>query len=80
LNLFSNAPDILNKLQVTLQAAQEIYTKTTGQANNNAWYEERKHRITASRFGKILKRKSQPTPEFIRAICDPVDYQQLALC
>ena len=64
MNLFSNAPNILKKVQVSLQAAQELYTKTTGQANYNVWYEERKHRITASKFGKILKRKSQPTPEF----------------
>jgi len=77
LNIFSNAPNILNKVQVSLQAAQELYAKTTGQANNNVWYEERKHRITASKCGKILKRKSQPTPEFIRAICDPVDISNL---
>ena len=77
LNLFSNAPNILNKVQVSLQAAKELYTKTTGQANNNVWYEERKHRITASKFGKILKGKSHPTPEFIRAICDPVDISNL---
>lgn len=77
LNLFSNAPNILNEVQVSLQAAQELYAKTTGQANNNLWREERKHRITASNFGKIAKRKSQPTPEFIRAICDPVDISNL---
>ena len=77
MNLFSNAPNILNEVQVSLQAAQELYAKTTGQANNNLWREERKHRITASNFGKIAKRKSQPTPEFIRAICDPVDISNL---
>lgn len=77
LNLFSNAPNILNKVQVSLQAAKELYTKTTGQANNNVWYEERKHRITASQCGKILKRKSHLTPEFIQAICDPVDISNL---
>ena len=56
LNLFSNAPNILNKVQVSLQAAQELYTKTAGQANNNVWYEERTHHITATKFGTILKR------------------------
>ena len=30
LNLFSNATTILNKVQVSLQAAQELYAKTTG--------------------------------------------------
>ena len=77
LNLFSNAANILNKVQVSLQAAQDLYTKTTGQANNNVCYEERKHRITASKFGKILKRKSQPTPDFIPSICHPVDISNL---
>ena len=78
LNLFSNAPNILNKVQVPLQATQELHTKTTGQANNNVWYGERKRRITVPKFGKSLKRKSQPTPEFIRAICDPVDISNLS--
>lgn len=77
LNLFSNAPNILNEVQVSLQAAQELYAKTTAQGNNNLWREERKHRITALYFGKILKRKGQPTPEFIRAICDQADISNL---
>ena len=57
LNLFSNASNILKKVQVSLQAAQELYTKTTSQANNNVWYEKRKYRITASKFGKIFEKK-----------------------
>ena len=61
LNPFSNASNILKKVQVSLQAAQELYTKTTGQANNNVWYEERKYRITASKFGKIKKKESANT-------------------
>ena len=76
-NLLPNALNIFNKVQVSLPAAQELYAKTTGQANNSVWYEERKHRITASKFGKIVKRKSQLTLEFIRAISDPVDISNL---
>ncbi|KAL9980086.1 hypothetical protein ACROYT_G008629 [Oculina patagonica] len=78
LNLFHNNPAILNKIQVSLQAAQELHAKTIGQANNNLWHEERKYRITASNFGKIMKRKSEPTPEFIKAICDPIDISNLS--
>ena len=65
--LISVAPDILIKVQLSLQAAQELYAMATGQANKNVWYEERKHRIAASKF------VSQPTPAFIRAIFDPVN-------
>ena len=77
LNLFFNAPNILSKVQVFLQAVQELYTKTTGQANNSVCYKETRHRITVPKFGKILKRKSQPTPELIRAIYHLVDISNL---
>ncbi|KAJ7314880.1 hypothetical protein OS493_039043 [Desmophyllum pertusum] len=76
-NLFSTAPTIFNKIQVSLQSAQELHAKTIGQANNNLWYKERKYRITASTFGKIMKRKSPPTPAFVRAICNPRDISNL---
>ena len=75
--LFSTAPSIFNKINVSLQSAHELYSKTTGQANNNLWYKERKYRITASTFGKIMKRKSPPTPEFVRSICNPRDISNL---
>ena len=70
-SIFSNTPNILNKVQVSLQAAQEPYAMATGQANNNVWYEERKHRIAASKF------VSQPTLAFIRAIFHPVNISNL---
>ena len=60
LNLFSNAPNILNKVQVSLPATQELYAKTTGQADKSTWYDERKHPITASKFCKIFKRNASP--------------------
>ncbi|KAJ7382331.1 hypothetical protein OS493_035608 [Desmophyllum pertusum] len=66
-----------NEIQVSLQSAQELHAKTIGQANNNLWYKERKYRITASTFGKIMKRKSPPTPAFVRAICNPRDISNL---
>ena len=47
------------------------------QNRNNVWYEERKHASQPQNLAKILKRKSQPTPEFIRTICDPVDISNL---
>jgi len=68
-SLFSNTPNILNKVQVSLQAAQKLYA---GQANSNVWYEERKHRIAASKF------VSHPTPAFIRAIFHPVNISNLS--
>lgn len=38
-SLFSKASNILSPVQVSLQAAQELYAMTTGQANNNVCYE-----------------------------------------
>ena len=59
----------MNKVRVSLQAGQELYTKTTAQANNNVWYGERKHRITASKFGKILKICTTPSPVWLSFPC-----------
>lgn len=46
---------LAEKLKLSEGMIQEIHKKTVGQAANPLWLIARKHRITASNFGRILK-------------------------
>ncbi|KAJ8945483.1 hypothetical protein NQ314_009236 [Rhamnusium bicolor] len=43
------------KLSLTKDRIVEVQKLTVGQTNNPAWYIARKHRLTASNFGQVLK-------------------------
>ncbi|KAJ8938646.1 hypothetical protein NQ314_011385 [Rhamnusium bicolor] len=43
------------KLSLTKDRIVEVLKLTVGQTNNPAWYIARKHRLTASNFGQVLK-------------------------
>ena len=45
-----------------------VTKKTRQKANSNDWFNARKCRLTASNFGKILKRKSLPTDKFLNTL------------
>ncbi|KAI4465290.1 exonuclease phage-type/recb c-terminal domain-containing protein [Holotrichia oblita] len=47
----------INVLGVTKEKQEELEIATRGQRLNNRWKQERKYRLTASRFGEICKRK-----------------------
>ena len=39
---------------VTSETAKSIETRTRDQSSSKAWFDERKYRITASRFGEVI--------------------------
>lgn len=41
--------------QVSQATATEIFQATVGQSTSRRWFEERRWRLTASRFGEIVK-------------------------
>jgi ribosomal protein S27E len=55
------------KIHAAAQPAQ-LEQQTRGQHNNKLWFDERKHRITASICGKVLQR---PTRAVVREILYP---------
>ena len=52
-------------LEVTHDQFLEIERNTRGQASSDRWYNERKHRITASNFGLVIKRRKSIYPKSI---------------
>lgn len=45
-----------------------IEVSTQEQANSDQWSEARKSRLTASNFGRVLKRKAMPSDKFFSSI------------
>ena len=56
---------ILTAVQVSKQEAINICINTLGQSEKFQWFEERKVRLTASIFGKVMNRGQNFLPEFI---------------
>jgi hypothetical protein len=52
-------------LEVTHDQFLEIERNTRGQVSSDRWYNERKHRITASNFGLVIKRRKSIYPKSI---------------
>ena len=52
-------------LKITHQEATEIERSTQAQSTSKKWHEERKIRITASNFGRIIKRQAPITEKFL---------------
>ena len=77
LNLFNNAPELQSKINISLTAAHELQTQTVGQANNTIWKTQTAFRLTASTFGRIVKRKKASTPNFVSQMCKPKDLSNL---
>lgn len=57
-------------LSLTLEKIVEIEKLTRGQVNNPLWLLARKHRLTASNFGHILKacRRNRYPPSFFQTL------------
>ena len=56
---------ILAKVGVTVEESKEICYNTMAQSNDSRWFLERSKRVTASHFGKIVKRRQRIYPKSI---------------
>lgn len=62
---------ILNLIHVAdLNKSYEIEAATIGQSSNQTWFNHRLMRLTASKFGEILNRKSKPSAAFLKNCFD----------
>ena len=62
---------ILRVVQVSKQEAINICANTLGQSEQSQWFEERKVRLTASVFGKVMNRRQTLYPtSLIKCIVD----------
>lgn len=71
-----NSPSALllfNKISVTTSQAHTIQKSTVQQALSADWRKERKFRLTASNFGRVLSRKREPTEPFMNNIFECPD-------
>ena len=64
---------------ILYEEAIAIEESTRDQANSARWFEERKTRITASNFHKIVKRKMAVTEKFVDSIINPKSFNSKAV-
>ena len=58
---------------------REIEQNTRGQRNSSLWYSVRRYRITASRFGEIVRRKPDTPPDvLVLSILQPRSFSSAA--
>ena len=61
--------DILSFIQsltMAMQRCNELESLTVTQSDNLSWYSSREKRLTSSKFGKIINRKSKPSSVFVK--------------
>ncbi|KAI4454270.1 hypothetical protein MML48_10g00001240 [Holotrichia oblita] len=65
-----------SKLLLSCEEIQKIAAATVGQNRNEAWLIARKHRLTASKFGRVLKacQRSKFPPSFYKSILEGYDF------
>ncbi|XP_077991527.1 uncharacterized protein LOC144445760 [Glandiceps talaboti] len=61
-------PHDWDELAMSQQEAVELEKQTVGQSNCQKWFEERARRLTASKFGRIMKRKAPVTDKFLQSL------------
>ena len=66
-------------LKVSADKLREIERNTREQRQSPLWFEVRRYRITASRFGEILRRKSETPPDsLVLSILQPRSFSSAA--
>ena len=53
---------VLAKIGISIEKAVELCSNTINQSKEPLWYAERSIRITASKFGQIIKRRKSIEP------------------
>ena len=67
-------------LQVTLDEARKIETATRDQRLSSFWFEVRRYRLTASRFGEVISRRMDTPPQrLVLSILRPTDFRSEAM-
>ena len=62
---------------LSLPKCHEIFRNTLGQSESVSWKQERQCRLTASRFGPVVKRKTDYSDSFVKSVCNPSDISQI---
>lgn len=57
-----------NVMQLTLEEAQELESRTRRQSSSPLWHHERQGRLTASKFGDIIGREAPVTAKFVQHV------------
>jgi len=73
----TSKPTVLN-ISINNERAWDINVNTAGQAQDPTWFEERKLRLTALKFGKVLHREKEPTEPFLKSILPAKDLSNVA--
>ena len=70
--------DVIKKITINLTESQQIEKITVRQSLEPEWLFQRSKRLTASNFGKVIKRKRPPTESFLRDIFVPKDLSKVS--
>ena len=65
-------------LSITLDDAIEIEKNTVRQFDSQEWIDQRKKKLTASNFAKVVKRKKVVNEKFLKSIFDPKQFTSAA--
>ena len=58
--------NFIQSLTLDMQRCNELESLTVTQSDNPLWFKSREKRVTSSKFGEILKRKSVPSNAFLK--------------
>ena len=70
--------DVIKKITINLTESQQIEKKTVRQSLEPECLFQRSKRLTASNFGKFIKRKRPPTESCLRDIFVPKDLSKVS--
>lgn len=68
LGILEDYRNLFDTVKISQQEALSLEKNTRDQSINTLWHEERKKRITASNFGRVMLRKSAVTQKLIDSI------------
>lgn len=66
------------RFPITMEESHSLEERTVNQNSSSEWHEARKTRLTASTFGKVLKRKKKVNETFLKSIISPRQFSSAA--
>lgn len=67
-NISTEHDAFLKKITIDVSETWNIQTNTTSQVEDAMWFQQRKYRLTASNFGRVMTRKKEPTKSFLSSL------------